>query len=71
MQINVTDGSVSGVSWFDPDLGIVIDTTMEQDMDMVIKVPMAKRGNADAAAQMQSITNQMTQTINLKLVSVK
>ena len=71
MQINVTDGSVSGVSWFDPDLGIVIDTTMEQDMDMVIKVPMARRGNADAAAQMQSITNQMTQTINLKLISVK
>jgi len=71
MSMTITDGNFSGVSWFDPELGITIDTTMNQDMNMVITVPMSPRGNQGAAGQMQSITNQMNQIMNIKLVSVK
>lgn len=71
MSVSITDGNSSGVSWFDPELGITIDTTMNQDMNMVITVPMNPRGNPDATARMQNITSHMNQIINIKLVSVK
>jgi hypothetical protein len=71
MSMNITDGSTSGVSWFDPELGITIDTTMNQDMDMVITLPMNPRANAGAAGRIQTITNQMNQILNIKLLSVK
>jgi hypothetical protein len=69
--MSITDGNSSGVSWFDPELGITIDTTMNQDMKMVMNIPMNPRGNPGAAGQMQTITNQMNQVITVKLVSVK
>jgi hypothetical protein len=74
MSISILDGSSTGMSWFDPELGITIDTTMNQDMKMVVTVPMpqrAKAGAKKAATQMQSITNQMNQVMTIKLVSVK
>ena len=71
MSINITGGDSSGISWFDPDLGIVIDTTMNQDMNMTINLPMNPRGNAGAAGQMQSMKSQMSQALTIKLVSVK
>ena len=71
MTMNITDGNSSGISWFDPELGITIDTTMNQDMNMVMKLPMNPRGNRGAAGQMQSITNQMNQVMTIKLISVK
>jgi hypothetical protein len=71
MSITITDGNSSGVSWFDPELGITIDTTMNQDMHMVMNVPMNPRGNPGAAGKMQSITNQMNQVVTVKLLSVK
>jgi hypothetical protein len=70
MTMNITDGNSSGISWFDPELGITIDTTMNQDMNMVIKL-LNPRGNRGAAGQMQSITNQMNQIMTIKLISVK
>ena len=71
MSINILDGNSSGVAWFDPELGKTIDTTMNQDLNMVIRVPMNPGGNRAAAGQVQSITNQMTQILNIKLSSVK
>ncbi len=71
LSMTITDGNSSGVSWFDPELGITIDTIMNQDMKMVMKIPMNSRGNAGAAGRMQTITNQMNQVVNIKLVSVK
>jgi hypothetical protein len=68
MSMSIQDGNSSGVSWFDPEIGKTIDTTMNQDMRMVITMPMRKPG---AAGKMQSITNQMNQAITIKLVSVK
>ena len=45
MSMSILDGNSSGVSWFDPELGITIDTTMNQDMKMVMNMPMNPRGN--------------------------
>ena len=74
MSISILDGNTSGVSWFDPELGITIDTQMNQDMKMVIRVPIpqrAKAGGKPAAPLVQSITNQMNQGMTIKLESVK
>jgi hypothetical protein len=71
MSVSSFEGTTSGVSWFDPELGITIDTTMNQDITMVINIPMNPQGNRGAAGQMQSITNVMTQVMTIKLASVK
>lgn len=70
MSITILDGNSSGVSWFDPELGKTIDTKMNQDMKMVIQMPMPSRGKPGATLRMQSITNQMNQVITIKLASV-
>ena len=71
LSMTITDGDFTGVSWFDPELGITIDTTLNEHMNMVMNVPTNPRGNRAAAPQMQTITNQLNQVINIKLVSVK
>jgi Family of unknown function (DUF6263) len=65
--MSIPDGNSSGVSWFDPELGITIDTTMNQEMKMVMNMP----ANPNAGGQMQTMTNQMNQVIAIKLLSVK
>jgi hypothetical protein len=69
--MTITGGDFSGVSWFDPELGITIDTTMNQDIKMVMNMPVNLRGKPGAPVQMQTITNQMNQVMTIKLVSVK
>jgi hypothetical protein len=71
MSINILGGDSSGISWFDPDIGMTIDTTMNQNMNMVISLPMNQRGNGGGAGKMQNLTNQITQIQNIKLSSVK
>jgi hypothetical protein len=71
MSISILNGDTSGMSWFDPELGKSIETVMNQDMKMVIKLPANPRATPAAAGRPQSITNQMTQAITIKLVSVK
>jgi hypothetical protein len=69
MSMSISDGNTSGVAWFDPELGMVIDTTMSQDMKMNITMPVNRRGNA--AGKPQTITSTIKQEINIKLESVK
>jgi hypothetical protein len=69
LSMSILDGNSSGVSWFDPELGINIDMNMNQDMKMAMTVPVPARGNV--AARTQSMTNVMNQVITLKLDSVK
>jgi hypothetical protein len=71
LSMTITAGDFTGISWFDPELGITIDTTMNEDMKMVMNIPTNPRGKAGAAGRMQTITNQMNQIITIKLVSVK
>jgi len=69
MSMSISDGDTSGVAWFDPELGMVIDTTVNQDMKMNMTMPVNPRGNA--AGKTQTITSLMKQEINTKLESVK
>jgi hypothetical protein len=71
MFISSLDGTSSGVSWFDPELGLTVDTIMNQDIKMVMNMPMNQGQNPGASGPMQSITNQMNQVMTSKLVSVK
>jgi hypothetical protein len=71
MTMSISDGNTSGVSWFDPELGMVIDTTANQDMKMNMTMPVNPRGNAAAAGKTQTITSIMKQEITIKLESVK
>lgn len=67
MTFNVQNGESSGVSWFDPELGMVLDTTMNQDLNLNMSVPMPGRGKNAT----QTLTNVMKQVINMKVDSVK
>ena len=67
MSMSILDGNSSGVSWFDPELGITIDTTMNQDMKMAMTMPVNLHGKKTT----QAMTNLMSQVITMKLDSVK
>jgi hypothetical protein len=71
LAINIQNGTSLGTSWFDPELGLTIETTVNQNLTMVMHVPMNQMPKAGAAPKMQSITNQMDQAMTIKLVSVK
>ena len=70
MTISIQDGTISGVSWFDPELGITIDSQMHENMTLSISIknPRAKPGTP--AAQPQNMSSQLTQDINIKLDSL-
>ena len=67
MTMAIQDGSSSGVSWFDPELGMVIESDISQDMTMAMSVPVPVRGKTVT----QTMTNQMHQAIVIKVESVK
>ena len=71
MSFNILGGNSSGISWFDPEIGMTIDTTLNQDITMLMRVPMNTGGNRGGAGQMQTLTNQMTQVEHVTLSSVK
>jgi hypothetical protein len=70
MTMAIQDGTTSGVSWFDPELGMFIETTFNQDIKMIMTMPMNGRATA-SAGRMFTMTNIMSQAITVKLDSVK
>jgi len=69
MSMAIQDGTTSGVSWFDPELGMVIDSDADQDMTMSITIPMPARGGGKPTPQTMKMA--MHQVLNVKLDSVK
>jgi len=67
MAMTIQNGTASGVTWFDPELGMAIDTVVDQDISMVMSIPVNVRGRAIT----QTMTNQMHQTVTRKLESVE
>ena len=67
MTMTIQDGNSSGISWFDPELGIIVETTVSQDIKMTMTMTMNQRGKATT----QTMTNIMSQAITVKLDSVK
>ncbi|MGA9452567.1 MAG: hypothetical protein WBW41_14625, partial [Verrucomicrobiia bacterium] len=66
-SVSVQNGDSSGVTWFDPELGMVIETIMTQNINMNMTVPMYGRGKGAT----QTMTLVMKQAITMKLNSVK
>jgi hypothetical protein len=67
MTIDIKDGNVSGTSWFDPELGIVIDSTVSQDMTLSITLPKNPKAKSGPASQPQNLSTHMNQDIRIKL----
>jgi hypothetical protein len=67
MTMSIQDGTASGVSWFDPELGLIIESDLDQDMKMIMGMPVKMRGTTVT----QTMTNLMHQKITIKLESVK
>lgn len=67
MTMTIQDGTTSGVSWFDPELGTVIDSDANQDLQMGMSIPMREQGKMVT----QTVKMQMHQVLNVKLDSVK
>jgi hypothetical protein len=67
ISMSILEGNSSGVTWFDPELGIGIDTTMNQDIKMSMTMPVNLQGKKTT----QTMTNLMNQVVSMKLDSVK
>ena len=73
MSMSVENGKLSGKTWFDPDLGSTIETSVHQDMVLHMTMPVPRRRETNAtpqAAATQSITNNTKQNVVIKLVDV-
>jgi Family of unknown function (DUF6263) len=58
ITIEIEKGKTTGTGWFDPDLGMVVESTADQTMTMKI------------TAQGQTMTSRAKQTINFKVLDV-
>jgi Family of unknown function (DUF6263) len=67
VSMKIQDGSTAGASWFDPELGMIIDSTANQNLTLVMSMPINVRGKTVT----QTMTNLMHQTITTKVESVK
>ena len=67
LRMALQDGTVSGTSWFDVELGLVIEANLTQDLTMNIITPAPAHGGAGGL----TLIDRMHQTIAIKLESVK
>jgi Family of unknown function (DUF6263) len=66
VEMKVEDGKISGQTWFDPDLGMLLETKMNQLLNMTITVNASK--TAVQGANRQHVSTKLDQTIDIKLV---
>ena len=70
MTVTIQDGIASGTAWFDPELGIVIDSVMNEDMTMALHLPQNPGAKTGSASQPQTLTSRVNQSVKIKLDSV-
>ena len=63
-SVSSFEGTSSGVSWFDPELGMIIETTANDDMKMVIDRPINPIGNPGDSGPTQSTIYQWHDVVN-------
>jgi hypothetical protein len=69
MKIAVSDGTCSGETWFDIDMGMFVETKLNNDMKLAITVPMGpprKTAKKTEAPKTQTITADMHQAMTTK-----
>ena len=70
MSMTIKDGNTSGTSWFDPELGIIIDNKIDQDMTISMVLPKNPKAQTGPFSQPQTLTSHVSQVITIKLDSV-
>jgi serine/threonine protein kinase len=69
MSVSSFEGTSSGVAWFDPELGMVIETAANKDMKMVINnMPINPSGNPGASGPPPSTIYQWHDVENVTLL---
>jgi hypothetical protein len=68
--MNITDGKTKGTTWFDPALGMAVETAMSQNMTMEMNLPGLPNASTNRAPAGMKMTNVLSQKINFKLVEV-
>jgi hypothetical protein len=66
-----TDGTYSGVAWFDPELGRVMDVESSRDFKVTSNKHVTPKGFPGASGPMQSVTGHHHQAFVERLVSVE
>ncbi|MDB6016220.1 MAG: hypothetical protein JWR19_709 [Pedosphaera sp.] len=66
-SVSSLEGTISGVSWFDPEMGMIIDTAGNNDMKMVINRPSNPSGNPGGSGPAQSTNYQWHEVTTVKL----
>ena len=66
-----TDGTYSGVAWFDPELGRVLEVISTRDFNVTSDKPINRITHPAAVGPLESTTDQHHQVITEKLVSVE
>lgn len=69
MVVRIPKSSACGSCWFDPELGLMVETTINEDVNLVISLPLSP--HAKPGGRMQTLTNEMTQALSVKLLSVR
>jgi serine/threonine protein kinase len=63
-SVSSFEGTISGVAWFDPEPGMIIETAANNDMKMVINMPINPSGNLGASGPTQSTIYQWHDVAN-------
>jgi serine/threonine protein kinase len=63
-SVSSLEGTISGVAWFDPELGMIIETAGNTDMKMVINRPINPSENPGASGPTQSTIYQWHDVAN-------
>ena len=67
-SVSSLEGAISGVAWFDPELGMIIETAGNTDMKMVINRPINPSGNPGASGPPQSTIYQWHDVVNVTVL---
>jgi serine/threonine protein kinase len=68
-SVSSFEGTSSGVSWFDPELGMIIETAANNDMKMVINnIPINSSGNPGASGPTPGTVYQWHDAVNVTLL---
>jgi hypothetical protein len=66
MNISLENAFFTGKSWYNPEIGIAVETQIDQDMTFIIKTKVPVRGKT----QEQAITSKMKNRVSVKLVDI-
>ena len=70
VKVVIENGSMSGKTWFDPDLGMAVGSDIDQVMKLLITFPQPQGAAANPGVTGGSMTNQLVQKITVKLLEL-